>query len=244
MTIKYKNIVRYCIIIALVIFLSFGVLSACEDVEDQPNTRAYVSVSINPEFDLIVDEKGNVESVYPVNEDAEVLLADLDIEGRNFYDAMEEITFQATEKGFIDVDSQENVLNIDIVAGEEKSQLRNQMQNRVRERLHNYFINNGIFGRVSQGALEEYSQEAMELGLPLGHTKMILRALEINPLLEIDELKDMPINEIAKELTNSIKNVGVNSAQRQSYKGQRENIMQEYPMITLLREDIQSLKSQ
>ncbi|MFW5780496.1 MAG: anti-sigma-I factor RsgI family protein [Bacillota bacterium] len=242
---RLKNILKGAIAIAIVAVLSLTFLSGCERMEQNTSASAYVSVSINPEFDLIVDEDEKVEAVYCLNEDAEVLLVDLDLVGMDFYEAMEIITNLATEEGFIDVDSEDNEVIIDIVTDDENSEIKEEMHSRVRERLHKYFENSGIFGRVSQGTLEEYAEEALELNMPLGHTKMILRALEIDPLLEIEDLKEMPINEIARNMTKSVRKIGVDAVQRQEFISQRDAIVEEHSSeLDLLKQEIALLKSQ
>ena len=58
-------------------------LAACQDSTDIENgdESTYMALEINPGVEFILDEDGNVLSIQLLNEDAEAVAADLDLEG-------------------------------------------------------------------------------------------------------------------------------------------------------------------
>lgn len=242
---KMKKYLLKIITIMIVLALPIAFLASCSTPTKQDYTQAYVSVKINPELELAVDEDGNVEEVYCVNEDAEVLLSQTTLVGMNIEEAIETIVDEATNAGYIDVEDTDNEVEIGVITEEGQSEdLGQKLHNRLKEKIHKYFDNNGIFGVVSEATLEQYAEQAAELGLSLGKTKMILRALELNPMLDINELKDAPMNELAKGIVNKVREGKVDATLREQFKEQRDSLIAQYPEIATLIQEIDVLTEQ
>ena len=73
-----KKLVATALIAVLCIALSAAVFTGCE----QDNGKTYVSLDINPSVSLILDGKGAVLDVVAENEDAQVLMVDLTLDGK------------------------------------------------------------------------------------------------------------------------------------------------------------------
>lgn len=228
----YKTLV---IIIAIALVFT---LVACNDTTSEIEKLSYVSIKINPEVDFIVN--GNiVEAVYAANEDAEIVLSDVDLTGMEIDDAIEEFIEIATEVGYIDDESTENEVEIGVI-GEGNEQLAK----RLKERINKYFNNNGIFGRIKEETLSLYGEQAAALGIPTGKMKMVLKALDLNPDLDINILKDMSTNELVALCRENVKENGMNATLMNQFKEQRSTIYEKYPTIQTLREEIEELEEQ
>lgn len=242
-----KGIIKL-ITILLVLALPAILLTGCQMQQQQSDyAQAYVYLKINPEVELAVNSEGKVEAVYYANEDAEILLSQTDLIGMDIEDAVEKIVDEATEAGYIDVEGTENEVEVGIITDEDEDNapIEERLRNRLRERIHKYFDNNGIFGVVSQATLEQYAEQAAQLGVSLGKTKMILRALELDPLLDINDLKEMPMNELARGLANSVKKgADISATLREEFITEREAILSEYPEFETLKQDILSMRGQ
>ena len=66
----------------------------------------YVSLRINPEIELIADEDGNVVSANAVNEDGEVVLATVDLEGKSIEEAGAIFTETSNDLGYFTPDGE------------------------------------------------------------------------------------------------------------------------------------------
>ncbi|MFW6284735.1 MAG: anti-sigma-I factor RsgI family protein, partial [Bacillota bacterium] len=111
---------------ALVSILALGVtLAACDadglsatdldndaDAKDSTEENTYLTVDINPSVEFIVNEDDEIESYTALNEDGEVVIADLDLEGKDYDEAMDLYLEEATELGYIDVDADDNAVQI------------------------------------------------------------------------------------------------------------------------------------
>ncbi len=67
---------------------------------------------MNPGVEFIRDEDENIVSIQLLNEDAEIVAADLELEGLRYKVALAEFLDAAIETGYIDVDSDENVITV------------------------------------------------------------------------------------------------------------------------------------
>ncbi len=225
-------------IIALVAIIALtAAFAACENFNTQ-NDAFYVRVAINPEVEFAVGENNIVEAVYAANEDAEILLSDTDLTGMDIEDAVEKLVQMAAESGYIDEDSEDNTVEIEVIGEKNCEKLENGLVNRI----NRYFNNNGIFGNVSLSTLEQYAVRAAELGLPLGKTKMILKALDLNPDLSIDELKDMEMKELVA-LFRAQAGKGLDSTARAQFGAAQQALRSEYSNIDALQEEIDTLKA-
>lgn len=232
---KKKIYVISTIIFGIVLILS---LAACNSPTVKAEELSYVSIKINPEVDFAVSGD-TVTAVYAANQDAEILLSDVDLTGMEVSDAVEKFVETATEAGYIDESGVENEVEIGVI-GEREEQLRNNL----RERIGKYFNNKGIFGRITEETLSLYAEQATDLGISTGKTKMVLKALDINPDLDINELKDMPTNELIALCRDNIKGNGMNATLMNQFKEQRVVILEKYPEILTLKQEIETIKAQ
>ncbi|MFW5913475.1 MAG: anti-sigma-I factor RsgI family protein, partial [Bacillota bacterium] len=97
--------------LAFIFALTLAACGGANDTTDADDT-SYLSVDINPGVEFVLDDEGNVESVLPLNDDAETVLADLDLEGQPSDEALETFIDAAVETDYIDVDSDENVVTV------------------------------------------------------------------------------------------------------------------------------------
>ena len=104
----------------LVAVLGIGALASCASVDDgntavlDKEALTYVSLRINPEIELLADEDGNVVSANAVNEDGEVVLATVDLEGKSIEEAGAIFTETANDLGYFTPDGEKDTVYIDV----------------------------------------------------------------------------------------------------------------------------------
>jgi hypothetical protein len=183
----------------LVLFVTIGALiglSACNTTSASEG-EYYVSVDINPSIEFIVDEEDIVLSFELLNEDAEIIAADIDFVGMNVEDAMALFIEKATEAGYIDVTSDENAVLITVL-GEEEDDNVGELRNRLRTRAERDFANRNIMASVftEDFTAADLVAEANELGVSPGKLKMIKAAQSVDETLLTEDAIDMPVKDI------------------------------------------------
>lgn len=186
-----KQIISIVLVIAAALALTFG-LTACGKTQ---TNYGYVSLKINPEVGMVVDDDGKVVSYSAENADAEVLLSNCDLTGMTVEDASNKVVALAVEAGYIDADTAGD--EVEVGAIDENGDTDEETYEKVKKSVNRFFENNGIFGKVTQATLDQYAEEAYSLGLSNGRTKMLLLAAQISGK-SISELKDSKPNELMK----------------------------------------------
>ncbi|MBU1020093.1 MAG: hypothetical protein KJ847_02680, partial [Firmicutes bacterium] len=151
------------LVLALIVIVS---LAACSSLQEADASGIYVSIDINPSIEFIIDENDIVESYNLLNEDAEILCADVDFVGMTIEDATELFIQLATDAGFIDLDSEDNAILITVIGDKDKEELKLQIQERIRIRAMSFMARNYINGQVftEDFTNEDLVAQANELG--------------------------------------------------------------------------------
>ena len=231
---------------ALAVVLMVGSLAGCdfnkEETAKSSEAATYVSLRINPEIELIANEDDEVVAVNAINEDGEVVLSVSDFIGDTVEEATEEFVDKAVELGYIDVESEESTVYV-YVDGESEEVIED-IEEKINTRVHKYFDDRGIFGKVEKEEMEEYLEKAEELGVPVGHVKMIERILELYPEMSEEELLEIDVRELMELLKEDVKNNGLKVTQRDEYKQAVEALKEEYAEMFELLDELRKLEKQ
>jgi len=182
------------LVLGLVVVLG---LAACADSVGQVEGY-YVSVDINPSIEFMVDGDDNVVSYLFLNDDAEILCADLDFNGMNVDDAVELFVQTATEAGYIDPEGDDNAVLLTVIGDEEDEEQVKTIRERIRTRVIRHLAKRYINGVVLS---EEFTQEdlvaeAEALEVSPGKLKLSYAAMAIDETLVLEELLEMPVKDI------------------------------------------------
>ncbi|MDD2489958.1 MAG: hypothetical protein PHY26_01720, partial [Bacilli bacterium] len=91
----------------------------------------YIMIDINPSVQLGVNEDDKVVEVVALNEDADILLSDMNLEDMELEEAVDSIVDEAVEIGYIDEFSNENQVVVSSCL--EKKQKRLEYENKISE---------------------------------------------------------------------------------------------------------------
>ena len=94
-------------------------LSGCGDTDVKESSYLILNVTINPSFDLYLDEAMNITSVTYNNTDAQTLFKDIDVVNMSYEEGFALILNEAVEKEFISEENKD--IQIDIVSQKEIS---------------------------------------------------------------------------------------------------------------------------
>lgn len=218
-------------------FVLFGaILIGCSTAKAE--AMSVVAIDINPSIELVV-ENDIVVAANPKNEDGEVLLFELEIVGLNVEVAVEAIIDRAIELGYIDVDSEENIVYVTTLCENEKQ--GEKLQERLRLHINNAFVNRGVFGVAARHqVMAEMIAEAQELEVPVGLLRLAKIALEAHPEMTLEELLAMQPHDLMQLIKGdviAIKDMAM--AAREQFQEERQTIIDEYqPQFEALREAI------
>ena len=212
---------RSLLLALIMMLLSFNltIISGCGTAGE---AVSYVNLSFNPNMEFVLDTANRVVSVNAINDDGELLFASEDFEGQRMQTVMNKIMESASKSGLFNIEDTNNVIYLNVV--NEDSEYANDLFEKVKGVCDNFCKTNGIYALALSGQLpEEIVTLATEYNLPPGHIRLILKALELNPDLTIDELVTMPIVDVVKIINENFKNFGkicVNEL-KEDYKAER-----------------------
>ncbi len=241
-----KKVLSKIIAFVFVVSLLGGAFYGCNSTSNTAAAYSYVSMRINPEVELVVDENNIIESVNPLNQDAETLLSEVNLVGMTLEEGAELVVQLATDAGYIKVDSF-NEVYIDVLTQENEDNQDSKgekIKTALKNRIANFFDNNGIFGKVSQEILDEYLEQAQGLGVSAGKLKLMLRALDLNTDLTLDDIKDMAVKDIISLIKEATKGQNLGYTARQEFKAAREQLRTKYQAMFTLEEEIEGLEEQ
>ena len=233
---------KFKIITSVFLFTLFTcTLGACY-TSKAANPTYFVSVSINPEIGLIANENGKVLDVITLNGDADVLVSDMDLEGKGIDEAVAEIVDDSVEAGYIDANTEGKEVLVSVDGEDERKTI--SLFEKIESKVNNYFKNKGIFGKVSEATITDYLEDAALVSQSVGRVKMILLALELHPDLTVQELKDNSTQELVKLIHDSVKKENLGHTINQERKEKIKTLKQEYAELFLLKEQNDELYNQ
>lgn len=102
-----KKALTKILTVAMAAVMGLSIFGGC-DGSIGTDLSGYVAVDINPSIEFITDKDGKVTEVRAVNDDARVLLVDMELVGLDISVAIENVTKEAEDCGFI------NSTNVDV----------------------------------------------------------------------------------------------------------------------------------
>ena len=190
-----KKIIGGLLAFILIVGGLYGYIAITEQ-----NALGYISVDINPSVQFVTNNNNEVVNVIASNEDGEIILKD-EVEnllGLSVEEAVEKIVELAIQYGYLDPEALQNDPNaVTITTMLKNKWAENRMRERVANRVENYFKNNGIYGVVLTNIdMEEIIVEAEELGVSVGHLKLIKSVLAVYSEKTQEELLELSTQEL------------------------------------------------
>jgi DNA repair exonuclease SbcCD ATPase subunit len=180
----------------LFLFAGLLIIAGCANTVSAEN--AYVTLDINPSVELIVTPKEKVIYANPLNEDGEVLLADLQLVGLDLDDAIELIIETAVELGYIDVDEEETIVSVTAIS--KNSQIGELIRNKVKEHVNNAFKERAMVGRAEDkednGYVPAFLEEAQSYEVSPGFLFLAKKAVFVNDELTLEVAVEMEVDEL------------------------------------------------
>jgi hypothetical protein len=166
---------------------------------------SFVTISINPDVQLGLDENDKVVEVNAVNSDADVLTSDLNLIGLDANEASNKVIDAAMETGYLDEYSDENAVVVTTVNDNEEN--RKALEQKIITKMNEHFETRKIYPvLVAKGLDDNLKAEADKYNISYGKMLLIESALALNNTLSKDQLINMSIKDIQNEIRSYIKN--------------------------------------
>lgn len=236
---KIKLILSFIAIFAVVL-----TIVGCQTSAQAEDT--YVTMDINPSVELIVSPREKVIYANPLNEDAEILLVELDLVGMDLDDAIDLIIQTAIDLGYISVDeAAETFVSIESI--NPNAEIQERINNKVKEHVNNAFENRGMFGKAkAKEYTPEFIEEAEGYGVTPGFLFLAKEAVELNDGLLLEDALEMTeeeLIELVKSEREKAKDVAFEL--RDEFHNGRDEIFAIYhPQIQDLEGQIETLETE
>ena len=237
---KIKKLLS-ALLIAAFACTSFASCTALAEKGSAANgALTYIGLRINPEIEMVTDETGTVVSANAVNADGEVVLSEVELEGKTAEDAVVDFTETAVDLGYMDPEAGKDTVYVDVNG--ENAEVVEKVEKSLSDKLMKFFERKGITGKVSKEVLDTYLAAAEEWDVTPGHAKMIARVLEANPELTYDELLNLTVKELIELLKTNVKDNNVSADLKGDYKDAVKALKEEYKEMFELREAIEDIE--
>ncbi len=160
----------------------------------------YIMIEINPRVEFLCDKNYKVVSSKALNEDAAIVLSDLDYTGLDIATATTDFMDQCARCGFIDVDDKNNAVNITVIDG-----LTQALDVHIVEHVYNYLRQKEILCAVCENYEDRdmYDEKITNGVGDINKYKLVKRLHENHP--GVDILRLTKLSEI--ELINMVHNI-------------------------------------
>jgi hypothetical protein len=226
--------------LAFVAIITIGVWG-CTAVEAK---EAYLTIDINPSIDLTVNGRDKVIDAGALNEDGEILLADLDLIGKSYAEAIELIIDKAIDLGFIDVEAAETLVSVSSIS--ENAEFGETVRNKVMNKVNDSFQERAMMGKAVQKAASESNvAEAGQYGVTPEKLNLAKRLCELDDTVALEDAVQLTTEELMTRMqTRKQENKTVNQALSDEFFAARQLIWDEFmPQIQSLEEQIAALQA-
>jgi hypothetical protein len=185
---------------------------------------SYLRISINPDLEFALNEKEEVVEIIALNEDAFILLADKDLEGKPIEEALDLLIDDSIELGFINELDEENIIEVMMI--NEDEEVRLSLEQKVMDRIEGRLSGKRVAAVLSAVKLtDDLKEQAEEFGVSNGKMLLIEQALFLNETLVKEDLVELSIQDIQKEIRASLNEGKLNRAEllekREELKSER-----------------------
>lgn len=149
-----------------------GGISATNSTATLTSARDEI-LSTGPSFQFVLNANNKILSVNCLNQSADIVLCDIDVNGNTINEASVKITNSLIEKGFAQISvttESQNIFSLTISA--QSQEQAEKIKAEVKQKIDSVFDENGIFGTVKSAiqqsatnAKEKYTQIANQIGI-------------------------------------------------------------------------------
>lgn len=187
--IRLKGLRRWGLVAAILLAILTSVLI----YPSSPEAAYIVALEINPSLELYMNQSDEVIQVVALNEDANLLLKDLNLLGSQLSVAIEQIASRAEEKGYLKEKNQPLIITVvDWDQAAKQEDLRAKVEEQMAEKLRDRSF-------VVTSASREILEQAHEKNLPVYKYQVVKTIEEEGIILDDQVITSSSAEELAKQ---------------------------------------------
>ncbi len=197
MTSKKKNRWAVPLAAAAALVLLCGGAAGIQTWQAARTVDSVVMLDVNPSLSISVNAREKVLSVDPLNEDARVVLGDMDLEGAGLDVAVNALIGSMLRSGYLS-DLQNSILvSVENDDGDRSAALQAKVADSISQALSGDSLSGAVLSQTLSPADAELTQLAAQYGISLGKAALIQEVTAQDPTLTFAGLAPMSVNEIA-----------------------------------------------
>lgn len=208
-----KKTLMAMIAVIMAISLCAG-LAACDPAQDrttQGKGVSYFTLDINPSVEFVLDDEGKVLSYRALNEDAKVMLFEVELKGLTVEKATDTVLDLAIELGYLTADnkgvettvvSQDETKEAEIL-----SKIKAEIQTKNGEVKIDIVLHTDggfAYGRRLNRLKEQYPDHAAIQALTVSRYRLILSAMAADPTLTVEKAAQMEVSELTEIVSDAM----------------------------------------
>lgn len=148
----------------------------------------YVQLEINPKVEFLCDKKFKVVSIAPLNDDASIVLSDMELIGLDIDKAIDMYLDECAKTGYLDVDGIDNAVNLTVVDG-----LTQALDVHIMQSIYGYLRKNEVMASVTENyEIREMFNKKKESNMCCVNKYKLVTTLEsTQSALDFDALKKL-----------------------------------------------------
>lgn len=190
-----RSKLSYVLPVALIAVLAIIVIFICLPPKANELTGGYFVIDINPSFEISYDKDGNVLAVTALNEDAEVLLYELELKGKSYTEAIGLIVDNCVKLGYLSPQRQDNAILTTAIS--EQGVKDEKMTEKIKAIFSDTLTQKNVQGEVLTGVQdEELNSEAQKYGIDGQKLSLIQKYIDVGGEIEETQYSEISIREL------------------------------------------------
>lgn len=203
--------------------------------------EAYVTVDINPSVGFVVNEQNIVQAAHALNQDAETLLLELNLNGKSLDEVIDQVIDEAMNLGFIDVLAEQTTIEIDAIGNTDaiSERVRQLVQDKLQTKMSDRALNAIVQAKNYDSA---FAAQASEHGVSPAQFRLMKETMNLESELSDDEIGELdPEGMIERIRANTQVAAGITRELVDEFKAAKDVIHAAYlPQIEALNTQIEA----
>ena len=200
MNTKKKSLIFRVAAVAAAFVLCCGVAIGLFAYESGNNpadsVAATVSLDVNPSIEIALNDADTVLSVTPLNEDAKVVIGEMDLKGCDLDVTVNAIIGSMVKNGYINELANSVLLSVNGADTEKSNALREALATKINDAMQSESVDGSVLSQTVAAIDEELKALAQDNGISVGKAQLLRQFIAQNSTYTFEELVELTINEL------------------------------------------------
>ncbi len=157
---------------------------------------ATITLDVNPSIEIKADENEKVLEVAALNEDAEIVIGNMDFEGSDLEMTVNALIGSMLQNGYINEVTNSILVSIDSKDEAAGNAIKDKLSAEISTLINTENIQGSVISQIVDGDDKELSALATQNGITLGKAKLIQTIIKVNPNKEFSHYAKLSITEL------------------------------------------------